>query len=138
MSRPRFAAITADLLARKGEAQPWAGPPKNPLAWENRHRHAPAGILLAEKEPPPPAVLHGADWKKIAVRMSHHDYERLGILAVKQDTTRQRLLQEAVDGLLAGMPRQFGGVCACLADSGSCQDHAEKPISLCCASNSRG
>jgi hypothetical protein len=110
MSRPRFAAITADLLARKGEARPWAGPAKTPLAWESERVRAP----LPDKEPPPLAVAHGADWKKIAVRMSHHDYERLGILAVKQDTSRQRVLQEAVDKLLAGMPRNFGGSCACL------------------------
>ena len=32
----RFASITADLLARKGEARPWDAPEaaKQPLAWE--------------------------------------------------------------------------------------------------------
>jgi hypothetical protein len=115
MSRPRFAAITADLLARKGEAHPWAATPKNP-AWEKQQTRAPVGVPLSDKELPPLAMLPGADGKKIAVRMSHHDYERLGILAVKQNTTRQRLLQEAVDGLLAGMPRNFGGACACLGE----------------------
>ena len=111
MSRPRFAAITADLLARKGEARPWAATPKNP-AWEKEQMRAPVGVPFSDKELPPLAMLHGADGKKIAVRMSHHDYERLGILAVKQNTTRQRLLQEAVDGLLAGMPRNFWwGLC---------------------------
>ena len=135
MSRPRFAAITADLLARKGEAQPWAATPKIPLTWEKEHTRAPVRAPLPDREPPL-AVLHGADWKKIAVRMSHHDYERLGILAVKQDTSRQRLLQEAVDGLLAGMPRNFGGSCACLANAGACKNHGEKPIPLFSRSNS--
>ena len=35
MSQPRFAAITAGLLARKGEARPWAEPEKQPLAWRS-------------------------------------------------------------------------------------------------------
>jgi hypothetical protein len=136
MSRPRFAAITADLLARKGEAQFWAAPPRNPLAWEKEQTRAPVRAPLQDKELPPLAMLPGADGKKIAVRMSHHDYERLGILAVKQNTTRQRLLQEAVDGLLAGMPRNFGGACACLANAGADQGRGEKPISFFSASNS--
>jgi hypothetical protein len=136
MSRPRFAAITADLLARKGEAQSSAAPPRNPLAWEKEQTRAPVRAPLQDKELPPLAMVHGADGKKIAVRISHHDYERLGILAVKQNTTRQRLLQEAADGLLAGMPRNFGGACACLANAGAEQGRGEKPISFFLASNS--
>ena len=116
MSRPRFSAITADLLARKGEARPWNETGKQMLAWDNGHvpmtLHAPEPA----NEPPPLAHLNPADWKKCAVRMTHRNYERLGILAVKRGTTRHHLLQEAVDSLLTGLPLQFGAGCACLGD----------------------
>jgi hypothetical protein len=145
MSQPRYASITASLLARKGEAQPWAEAAKQPLAWERgelpaaaaayfRYAQSPrvapaaqashsAHAAPAPQGAPAPHAAHDpesahphgpADWKKISVRMSHHDYERLGILAVKQDKTRQRLLHEALDRLLAGITLKYSTGCACL------------------------
>jgi hypothetical protein len=35
-------------------------------------------------------------------------------MAVKQGKTRQRLLQEAVNGLLTGMAEDYGPSCRCL------------------------
>src|ERR1700722_13953476 len=129
---PRFAAITASLLARKGEAQPWAEPDKKPLSWDpHAVRPPPEPVRMMPPAPPPPEPPHMApppvrekvlasapasrDLKKISVRMSHHDYERLGILAVKQGKTRQRLLQETVDRLIGGIMQTFGSGCACLS-----------------------
>lgn len=148
MSAPRFASITASLLARKGEARPWEEPAKQALAWERGELPPPVAVavpvfvpapvvahaaetgffkpslkppLAAEPQPAAelaPASEHvplrAGDWKKISVRMTHHDYERLGILAIKQDKTRQRVLQEAVDRLLRGITVKFGSSCACL------------------------
>jgi hypothetical protein len=139
MSQPRFAAITASLLARKGEAQPWAEPAKKPLSWDTQvalpppeqprmmppppleppRRTAPeprmVPPLAREKDFASASALASRDLKKISVRMSHHDYERLGILAIKQGKTRQRLLQETVDGLIGGIMLTFGSGCACLS-----------------------
>jgi hypothetical protein len=80
----RFASITADLLARKGEARP-----------------APATPITPEM-------------RKCTLRISQHDYERLGILAVKQGKTRQRVLQEAVGQLFTGVTEEYGPSCRCL------------------------
>ena len=115
MSSPKFASITASLLARKGEAQPWNGlgnslgnsmgtqeAEKAPLAWR-------APLAVAAPPPPPPAKD-----KSCAVRMSAHDYERLGILAVKSGVSRQQLLKDALAQFLAGKARDYG--CACLGD----------------------
>ena len=44
--------------------------------------------------------------------MSAHDYERLGILAVKSGVTRQQLLKDALAQFLADKARDYG--CACL------------------------
>jgi hypothetical protein len=129
MSTPRFASIHAGLLARKGEAQPWshsgahsdAGPAKKPLDWDTPEalrifdRHAFDHHISRADHGVGDA--HLRDGKKCMVRMSHHDYERLGILAVKQGKTRQRLLQEAVDRLLDGIGHsKFAGGCACLSE----------------------
>jgi hypothetical protein len=214
----QFASITADILARKGEARPWdgvgAGEAKRSLSWEQpvrqsvthpsmayhpvahqpvaqpvvppstlpadiqsrlaeqideihhilaepaeptapppRIRHAraepiapPPKIIPAAAEPvaaiiqralaetiapelPPvrarrvvaePVDLHASeihapdDLRKCTVKISHHDYERLGILAVKQGKSRQRLLQETVNSLFTGMTQEFGNSCQCL------------------------
>ena len=115
MSSPKFASITASLLARKGEAQPWNSlgnslgnslenaaqeAEKVPLAWRTPR-------AVAAPPPPPPAKD-----KSCAVRMSAHDYERLGILAVKSGVSRQQLLKDALAQFLAGKARDYG--CACL------------------------
>ncbi len=120
MSSPRFASIHAGILARKGEAQPWAhngaDPAKKPLDWDTPETIRMFDSALNRHLPHHEHDL-GHDLKKCTVRMSHHDYERLGILAVKQGKTRQRLLQEAVDRMLDGIGHsKFAGGCACLGD----------------------
>jgi hypothetical protein len=50
--------------------------------------------------------------------MSAHDYERLGILAVKAGVSRQQLLKQALDEFLAARAVQYG--CACL---GACNSN---------------
>ena len=61
---------------------------------------------------PPPS---GKD-RACSIRMSARDFERLGILAVKKDTTRQQLLKEALAEFLAAKAQDYG--CACLHSSG--------------------
>jgi len=104
MSSARFASITSSLLARKGEARPWAqeAAVTTPPAWRSDARAA-----IAAPPPPPPAKD-----RSCAVRMSAHDYERLGILAVKSGVTRQQLLKDALAQFLAGKAQDYG--CACL------------------------
>jgi hypothetical protein len=110
MSSGKFASITSGLLARKGEARPWPGltqeePAPAPLPWRP-----------AVAAPPPPPT--DARDKSCALRMSAHDYERLGILAVKADVTRQHLLKQALAEFLAARATQYG--CACL---GACNSN---------------
>lgn len=112
MSSTKFASITAGLLARKGEAQPWNNLGNNlgsslgtqeaekvPLVWR-------APLAVAAPPPPPPAKD-----KACAVRMSGRDYERLGILAVKSGVSRQQLLKDALEQFLAGKAKDYGCVC---------------------------
>jgi hypothetical protein len=121
MSSPRFAPITASLLARKGEAQPWKQVGKAPVeaAYVEKVAAIPWQPYTPEAEmAPPPSP--GKD-RACSIRMSAHDYERLGILAVKKDTTRQQLLKEALAEFLAAKAQDYGCAClgACNSDCGN-------------------
>jgi hypothetical protein len=109
MSNGKYAHITAELLARKGEARPWPAL----TAAEEVPEHRPWRPAVAPP-PPPPEIKE----RNCAVRMSGHDYERLGILAVKADVTRQQLLKQALEEFLAARAIQYG--CACL---GACNSN---------------
>ena len=127
MSSGKFASVTASLLARKGEGQPWTQggmqggmqgaapePARMPPAWRNEMRsEVRSEIRVAPAAPPPPPPVKD---KSCAVRMSLHDFERLGILAVKTGVTRQQLLKDALAQFLAAKAQDFG--CACL---GACE-----------------
>jgi len=109
MSATKFAMVTSNLLARKGEARPWEEPLKEPFSWRTeppKTASAETGAAVAEDA--------ATEWKKCTVRISKHDYERLGILAVKQNTSRQHLLQDAVAQLFDTIDREYGSGCACL------------------------
>lgn len=107
MSSAKFASITSSLLARKGEAQPWR---QEPLAEPPVFRPEPVPLTAAPPPSPP------AKDKSCSVRMSAHDYERLGILAVKSNSSRQQLLKDALAAFLEARGRQLS--CACL---GACE-----------------
>jgi hypothetical protein len=109
MSGAKFASITADLLARKGEARPWRDletPDKTTLSWRG------GGIGPAVNVAPPPPPLSRD--KSCTVRMSAHDYERLGIIAVKAAMSRHQLLKEALAQFIAARAQDYS--CACLGD----------------------
>ena len=108
MSSTKFASITANLLARKGEARPWAHQEAVavPLTWHSDIRTA------AAAPPPSPPVKD----RSCSVRVSAHDYERLGILAVKGNVTRQQLLKDALSQFLEAKARDYA--CACLGTCG--------------------
>ena len=135
MSPSRFASITSSLLARKGEATPWEEPGKRLLSWATDPLHPspdPTSFINPPAEPKPapenlspqfgnqPAAdcQKGPDkMKKCVVRVSSHDYDRLGILAVKRGITRHRLLQEALKQFLVEQARPYEQECPCLSRS---------------------
>ena len=122
----RFAPITADILARKGDARPWSGVGesiKQPMAWQ-----MPPPVIVPAIAPVVAPIVESVrqderkpQLRRCTLRMSQHDYERLGILAVKQGSTRHRLLQDAVERLFTGMTENFGPSCRCLGAPGELQ-----------------
>src|SRR5689334_18851661 len=112
MSSARFAPITSVLLARKGEARPWSQAPKVEVE----------SVASIPWHPYTPAIVAGPVHEKeraCSIRLSAHDFERLGILAVKKNSTRQQLMKEALAEFLAAKAQEYG--CACLHDTpGAC------------------
>lgn len=119
MSSVKFASITSGLLARKGEARPWSQtlePVLEPAFQIEVPQISPAWRSEAAVPPPPPP----AKDRSCSLRMSAHDYERLGILAVKGGVKRQDLLKAALADFLNSKAREYG--CACL---GACNNNCE-------------
>ena len=145
MSGPKFASITASLLARKGEAQPWnhTGNPSGtslnnssgvPQVPESAAESAVEPVTDSWAEPSetkvaypwrtreaggtPPTPPPPAKEKSCMMRMSAHDFERLGILGIKTGATRAQLLKDALSEFLANRADEYG--CSCL---GACENN---------------
>ncbi len=143
MSQPRYAPITSNLLVRKGEARPWhisasdcaAAPPR---IVETQHdvqheKHAPAAPqpapeAIREPEPRAAPVVSAArnshadgeeHDRRCTLRLSHAEYERLGIIAVKKEISRQQVLRQAIEHYLATAKEEYQSACGCLG--GTCR-----------------
>lgn len=134
MRQGKFAPITAALLARKGEARPWGydgadSAPEPHAGFFTPHvpvAASPVHEEHANDAMPPPVALAlaqtGDGMRRLTLRVSQMDYERLGLIATKRDITRQRLLHQMLHDFLGNAAHEYGGQCGCIG--GSCQRHA--------------
>ncbi|HEX3675048.1 MAG TPA: hypothetical protein VHU87_12305 [Rhizomicrobium sp.] len=116
MSQPRFAPITADLLARKGAAVPSAV--KQPLAW--LYEAPPPPMPPPQHVEPPPqhfALEPGEKPHRIMVALSAREYETLGIAAAKKSTTRHQIARAAMDAYFGQLAQEFHDRCRCVSDA---------------------
>jgi hypothetical protein len=58
--------------------------------------------------------------KKCTIRMSFIDYERLGIIAVKKNVTRQHLLHEALERCFVMAAEEYSKDCNCVGNRETC------------------
>ena len=136
MSR-KFAQITANLLARKGEAVPSLTngtavslepqlqplPPREPQPphWATELRHAfvadiTSGKPIAKrsKRARNKAKLDPSH-RKIFLKVSARENERLEIAAVKKGATRNELIRLAIETYLDELTREFQDKCHCIS-----------------------
>jgi hypothetical protein len=110
MSQPRFAPITAALLARKGSAAPSS---------MTDFTTATMPDMRPRDVPPPAAAEHHPEpethHKKLFVSLSHAEHERLAIAAVKTGLTRHQLIRDALDLYFEQLSRDLGEECRCVA-----------------------
>jgi hypothetical protein len=87
---------------------------------ERRHGHANGHANGHARREPPHAVAHETDEhsKRLSLRLTPSEYERLGIIGVKRDMTRQQLLRHAIDCYLAAAKAEYQSACGCLAGEG--------------------
>ena len=122
MSNPRFAPLTSDLFARKGDATPSAvaAAAKPSLFWQREPAPLPPPVVAAprpavpEKSEAPPPLPPGEKPHRMMVTLSNAEFERIGIAAVKKGLTRQQILRAALDAHLDRLKREYGG-CGCMA-----------------------
>ncbi|HEY1708342.1 MAG TPA: hypothetical protein VGG10_08740 [Rhizomicrobium sp.] len=78
-------------------------------------------VEVAPRPREPKAIvepLHIDKPRRLFVNLSPQEYERLGIVAVKRDTSRHHLLREAFVVFLEKASDELGHECACVA--GAC------------------
>jgi hypothetical protein len=78
-------------------------------------RHTPP-----RREHHPAPVSHDTDEhsKRLTLRLTPAEYERIGIIGVKRDMTRQQLLRHAIDCYLAAAKAEYQASCGCLSGEG--------------------
>ena len=119
MSQPKFAPITASLLARKGSAAPSMMVSFADLSARAAEPHpgprseAPPVIARAAE---PDHDMHAHDHaKKLFVSLSHGEYERLAIAAVKTGLSRHQLVRDALESYFEQLVRDMGEECRCVS-----------------------
>jgi hypothetical protein len=121
----KFASITPDLVVRKGEARPW--PQAEPLQRSPRVVAPPPDDedpLEADEIMPAPVAQDGT--RRCSFRLSPCEFERVGIIAVKRNTSRQQILRAALEEYLSAVELEFGGNCSCLG-AGGCRSETGLP-----------
>jgi hypothetical protein len=109
VSSAKFAAITASLLTRKGDAAPslvtpLPPPPRPALVLRDN--------LSVSSEPPQPD--NPDKPRRIMVSITPGELERLDIAAIKKGTNRHDIVRTALNDYFRKLSAEFPHPCACL------------------------
>ena len=112
MSSTKFAAITASLLARKGDAAPSivapAAPPPPPprpaLVPRDNHSFASEPRQTDDSE----------KLRRVMVCITPEELERLDIAAIKKGTKRHEIVRSALDDYFRKLSAELPHPCACM------------------------
>ena len=128
MDDGKFARMTANLLVRKGEAEPSAVQLPEPNGRGRSHSGtvvrlsgfaAPSGVFsrTAKKKAP-------AKQRKIMVELSSEEHETLGLVGAKNGFTPHQIIRHALDSYFAWLADEYGSQCRCIASTCSTEcDH---------------
>ena len=108
MSSAKFAAITASLLARKGDAAPSVVAPVT----------APPRPTLVRRDdqsfPSEPRQPDNEKLRRIVVSITQEELERLSIAAIKKGTNRHDIVRAALNDYFRKLSAEFPHPCACM------------------------
>jgi hypothetical protein len=109
VSSAKFAAITASLLARKGDATPSVVAPV---------AASPRPALVPRDDPPFPSEPRQPDnadkLRRITVSITQEELERLRIAAIKKDTNRHDIVRRALNDYFRKLSAEFPYPCTCM------------------------
>lgn len=118
MSSAKFAAITASLLTRKGDAAPSVvvpvKPPRPALVPRDDR-----SITSAPRQPDNPEKL-----RRIMVPITPEELERLCIAAIKKGAKRQDIVREALGDYFRKLSAELPYPCACM-EGGPAAPHTQ-------------
>lgn len=149
----KFGRLTADLLVRKGDAEP------SDIRRARKRKNEPASLetviapAAQQAAAQPPAyqtadvtsvpgenndlllpygvfehtITQGSPKKqhRIMIVLTEEEHETLGILAVKKGFTRHQVLRKALDGYLEWLVDEYGTRCRCISSTCSTEcDHS--------------
>jgi hypothetical protein len=139
VKQQKFAPITSNLLARKGDAKPWQPPSQGlpELVLVPSHESVtglPADFRAESSIQPSNQFDFGAvrvktagnsgapgeRTKRFSLALSPAEFERLGVAAVKRGVSRQQILRESMEFYLTDIAQTLMVPCECLSE-GSCQ-----------------
>ena len=109
MSSAKFAAITTNLLARKGDAAPSA---VAPATAPPRPKLVPRDDQHFPSEPRQPE--NTDTLRRISVSITQEELERLRIAAIKKDTNRHDIVRRALNDYFRKLSAELPQPCACL------------------------
>ena len=108
MSSAKFAAITASLLARKGDVAPSVVAPVT----------APPRPTLVPRDdqsfPSEPRQPDNEKLRRIVVSITQEELERLSIAAIKKGTNRHDIVRAALNDYFRKLSAEFPHPCACM------------------------
>lgn len=126
MSSPKFAAMTAELLTRKGNAAPSLFTPSAHAVLSMQKDVALPSFTVAHPiAPAEPAPLLAADNadrpRRIMVMITHDELERLGIAAIKKGVSRHDIVRGALDSYFRKLAAELPQACSCMANGNCCR-----------------
>ncbi len=126
MSSAKFEAVSASLLARKGDAAPSVVvrvmAPSRPALVPREDRPAPPELPPFPSEPRQP---DNADkLRRIVFSITDEDLERLRIVAIKKGATRHDIVRGALHDYFRKLSAELPRPCACVEVRSCCSGTA--------------
>ena len=135
MSQSKFAPVTSSLLVRKGEAGPsrvlaaeravtWLADAARRVetdASEHKFVYSPDESSHGMQHGDGGHYGAGEKPRRIVLNLTPHEYETLGLVAVKKGSSRHRLAQEALDAYFEWLVAEYGEACTCIAGGALCR-----------------
>jgi hypothetical protein len=112
VSSTKFAAITASLLARKGDATPSIVAPAAPATPPPRPALVARDSLSLASEPSPADTAEKL--RRVMVCITPEELERLDIAAIKKGTKRHDIVRSALDDYFRKLSAELPYPCACM------------------------